>query len=42
MMSGDAQLMNEAAASSTGLGLVPYIGYLVVIVCGLIPTRGGE
>ena len=42
MMSGDAQTMNEAAASSGGLGMVPYIGYLVVIVCGLIPTRGAE
>ncbi|GAB5347558.1 DUF805 domain-containing protein [Alteriqipengyuania sp. 357] len=41
MMSGDQQAMNEAAADP-GLGMVAYIGYLVVIVCGLIPTRAAD
>ena len=39
MMSENMQTMNEAAAASSGLGLVAYIGYLVVIVCGIIPSR---
>tara|TARA_B100000749_G_C18398943_1_gene453816 strand:+ start:189 stop:725 length:537 start_codon:yes stop_codon:yes gene_type:complete len=39
MTSGDAQLVSE---SSSGLGLVAYVGYLVVIVCGLIPSRNAN
>ncbi|MEL7689675.1 DUF805 domain-containing protein [Citromicrobium bathyomarinum] len=41
MMSGDVQAMDEAA-TKPGLGLVAYIGYLVVIVCGLIPSRNAN
>ena len=39
MMSADTQALNEAAASNAGLGLIAYVGYLVVIVCGLIPSK---
>jgi|TARA_R100000049_G_C1946388_1_gene91701 uncharacterized membrane protein YhaH (DUF805 family) len=39
MMSDNPQTMSDTAAASSGLGLVAYIGYLVVIVCGLIPSR---
>jgi len=39
MMSENMQTMSDTAAASSGLGLVAYIGYLVVIVCGLIPSR---
>ncbi|MAS84463.1 MAG: DUF805 domain-containing protein [Erythrobacteraceae bacterium] len=42
MMSDNAQALNEAATSGSGLGLVAYIGYLVVIICGLIPTRNAD
>ena len=39
MANGSAQAVNEAAASNAGLGLIAYAGYLVVIVCGLIPSK---
>ncbi|MBY8336109.1 DUF805 domain-containing protein [Alteriqipengyuania sp. NZ-12B] len=39
MTTGDAQLVRE---SSSGLGLVAYAGYLVVIVCGLIPSKNAN
>ena len=39
MLSENMQTMSDTAAASSGLGLVAYIGYLVVIVCGLIPSR---
>ncbi len=39
MMNADQQAMNEAAVANPGLGLVAYLGYLVVIVCGLIPSK---
>ena len=39
MMSDNMQTMSDTAAASSGLGLVAYIGYLVVIVCGLIPSK---
>ena len=42
MMSDNPQTMNDTAAASSGLGLVAYIGYLVVIVCGLIPSRNAD
>jgi len=41
MMSDDAQALQDAAAAP-GLGMVAYIGYLVVIVCGLIPSRNAD
>ncbi|MBD60050.1 MAG: DUF805 domain-containing protein [Citromicrobium sp.] len=42
MLSGDSQTVNETAMSQSGLGLVAYVGYLVVIVCGLIPSRKAD
>ena len=41
MMSGDIQAMDEAATKPT-LGLAAYIGYLVVIVCGVFPSRNAD
>ena len=41
MASGDPAVINEAAMSSAGLGMVGWLGYLIVIICGLIPTRAG-
>lgn len=40
MASGNTQAINEAALSSMGSGLVGWLGYIVVIVCGLFPTKG--
>ncbi len=39
MATGDAVAINEAATAAAGWGMVGWIGYLVVIVCGAIPTR---
>ena len=39
MATGDAAAINEAAAASAGMGMVGWLGYLVVIICGAIPTR---
>lgn len=39
MASGDPMAINEAAMASAGMGLVGWVGYLVVIICGAIPTR---
>ena len=41
MLSGDIQAMDEAA-TKPGLGLVAYVGYLVVIVCGVLPSRNAH
>ena len=41
MMSGDIQAMDEAA-TKPNLGLAAYIGYLVVIVCGVFPSRNAD
>ena len=41
MMSGDVQAMDEAA-TKPDLGLVAYVGYLVVIVCGVLPSRNAH
>lgn len=41
MASGDPMVINEAAMASAGYGLVGWVGYLVVIVCGAVPTRAG-
>lgn len=40
MASGDPMAINEAAMAGAGMGMIGWIGYLVVIVCGAIPTRG--
>lgn len=42
MMTGNAQAVEEATAANLGLGLVGYLGHLVVIICGLIPTRAAD
>ena len=42
MLSENMQTMNEAATASSGLGLAAYIGYLVVIVCGVFPSRNAD
>lgn len=39
MIQASTQTMDETVVASSGLGLVAYIGYLVVIVCGLIPSK---
>lgn len=39
MTGGDIMAINEAAMSSAGLGLVGWLGYIVVIVCGVLPTK---
>lgn len=39
MATGDAVAINEAAMASASWGMVGWVGYLVVIVCGAIPTR---
>ena len=39
MLEASTQTMDETVAASSGLGLVAYVGYLVVIVCGLIPSK---
>lgn len=39
MATGDAVAINEAAAASAGMGMVGWLGYLVVIICGAVPTR---
>jgi hypothetical protein len=39
MASGDLAAIEAMSASSAGASLIGYAGYLVVIVCGLIPTR---
>ena len=39
MMTGDPLAINEAAMASAGMGMIGWIGYLVVIICGAIPTR---
>lgn len=40
LANSDVAQINEMAMSSMGLGLVGWIGYLVVIVCGIVPSRG--
>lgn len=39
MASGDVMAINEAALSAGALGLVAWLGYIVVIVCGVLPTK---
>lgn len=39
MATGDMQAIEEQTLSSAGAGLVTYVGYLVILVGGLIPTR---
>lgn len=39
MLTGDPEVINQAAMSAAGYGMVGWVGYLVVIVCGVIPTR---
>lgn len=39
MATGDAKAIEEATYSSAGRGLIAYIGYLAVIIGGLVPTR---
>ena len=42
MASGDLVALEEAAMGSASLGLVAYVGYLVILVCGLIPSKNAE
>ena len=39
MASGNVTAMEEAAAAKAPYSLIGYAGYLVVIICGLIPTK---
>lgn len=39
MASGDVQAVNEFALATAGAGMVGWIGYIVVIVGGLLPTK---
>jgi len=39
MIAASTQPMDEAVVASSGLALVAYAGYLVVIVCGLFPSK---
>lgn len=40
MATGNVEAMNEFAMSGVGAGMVGWISYLVVIVCGLLPSKG--
>ena len=42
MASGNVTAMEEAAQGTASLGLVAYVGYLVILVCGLIPSKNAE
>ena len=39
MAAGDIFAVEDFAASAAATSLIGYVGYLVVIVCGLIPTK---
>lgn len=39
MLTGDPVVINEAATAAAGYGMIGWVGYLVVIICGAIPTR---
>lgn len=39
MASGDPAVINEASMAAAGYGLVGWVGYLIVIICGAIPSR---
>jgi len=40
MASGDVQAVNDFAMESAGAGMIGWIGYIAVIVVGLLPTKG--
>ncbi|MEL7188085.1 MAG: DUF805 domain-containing protein [Pseudomonadota bacterium] len=42
MATGDLEAINEMTATTSLWGAISWIGYLVVIVCGLIPGKYGS
>ncbi|PKP65364.1 MAG: DUF805 domain-containing protein [Alphaproteobacteria bacterium HGW-Alphaproteobacteria-7] len=41
MATGNLEAFNEAALSSAALGMISWLGYLVVIICGALPSKAG-
>lgn len=39
MATGDPVAINQVAMDSAGWGMIGWLGYLVIVVCGAIPTR---